>query len=145
MADDEIAVTIEDVPVTPAGGEGAAAAEPVDDLKAQVAELKAGRQREADRAANAERAAALARNQAQEAHARVATVSKQAAEREGESIDTGITAATDAIAAAKKEIRAAGEAGDYAALADAPDERRLALVRCSREGADAASHRNWPT
>jgi hypothetical protein len=133
MADDEIAVTIEN---ESNGGitaqvEGVAA-EPVDDLKAQVADLKAARQRDSDRIAAAERAAALARNQAQEASARAETVGKQAVEREGESVETGISAATAAIDSAKKEIKNAGEAGDHGAQAEAYDRLVAARARLER-------------
>lgn len=131
---DEIAVTIEndDSAFVTAEVEGKAATEPVADLKAQVAELTASRQRETDRASNAERAAALARNQAREAAAEAATVRKEAADRTGESIETGISAANDAIAAAKKDIKNAGEIGDHSAQAEAYDKLATARARLER-------------
>ncbi len=143
MADDEIAVTIADdtVPGGSSGTNGAAGADEsaVADLKAQVEESRKARQRETDRAVAAERTAALERNRASEALKQVETVRKEAADRTGESIETGISAATAAVDAAKKEIKNAGEAGDHSAQAEAYDRlatARAELVQLNRQKTD---------
>src|SRR5262245_60195050 len=105
MADDDIAVTIEEDTKTAGGGEGAERSA-ADDLQAQFAELKADRQRAQDERAAALRRAQAAETVAHQAQREVATVRTEAVEREGESIASGITAANDAIAAAKKEMKA---------------------------------------
>jgi len=134
MADDDVAVTIEEETKAPPNGAGAGETgqSAADDLQAQFADLKASRARAED-----ERAAALRRAQAAEAEVaraqrEVATVRTEAVERQGESIDSGITAATEAITAAKKEIKSAGEAGNYEALADAQDRLARASARLER-------------
>jgi hypothetical protein len=121
--EDEIKVTIEDEVKTEVIEQNSA----VDDLKAQF-QAAQQREQEASRRADQERQARLtAEREAQRAQAEARTAKTEAVESYAGNIDTAISAANAEAETAKRELRAAAEAGDFEKQADAAD--RLATAR----------------
>lgn len=147
----EIEVQIEDnpppttqveVPVEKAAAEPKA--DPVAELKAQVETAQAERERErqgreeADRRAQTERAARTAAERDRE------TARSEVSESRMSSIEAGIAAADSEIASAKREAKAAFEAGDWDRATEANDratEQRVIRQRLVEGKSDLESQR----
>ena len=119
-------------------------ADPVAELKAQVETAQAERERErqgreeADRQAQAERAARAA------AERDVETARSEMSESQMSQIESGIAAADVEIASAKREAKAAFEAGDWDRVAEANDrstEQRIIRQRLLEGKNDLESRR----
>jgi hypothetical protein len=137
MSDEEdIVVTVEDDATAPdAAGQvkqqddGAAKIQDpaVKDLAAQYKELEAEASQRAEREAAANRRAEEAHRTAQEAIREAEAAKAAARSSNADTINTALASATAEVEAAKRDIKLAGEAGDYEALADA--QERLAAAK----------------
>jgi hypothetical protein len=153
MSDDELKITIEPDEVEPAAevvvepkakneraAELAKTVDPAEELKAQVNELnslKEERAAERKRAEEAERRAAALEHEAAAAHQR-------ASDSDFSTITTALEAAQAEAEQAKKDIRAAKEAGDANAEVDAIDKLTTAkatLLRLDEAKADAETRK----
>ena len=130
MADDDIAVTIEEE--APEKDTETVVKDPVEEVGSQFKEMQARAQRAEEERAAALRRANAAEIRAQQAQREATAAKTEVIEGQSETIDSGISAATDAIESAKKEIRTAGEAGDHQAQADAYDRLAAARARLER-------------
>jgi hypothetical protein len=99
----------------------------VKDLAAQYKELEAENNQRAEREAAANRRAEEAHRAAQEAIREAEAAKAQARSSNADTINTALASATAEVEAAKRDIKLAGEAGDYEALADA--QERLAAAK----------------
>lgn len=88
-------------------------------LQEQLEAMKAAQKLVEDRAARAEADAATARREATERAREAQEAAKRATALEGDIITGGLSAAQGDLAAAKAELIRAGEAGDFAAMAEA--------------------------
>lgn len=128
--DDELVVQIAGDDASTGNGAGTEAA--VAEVDAQFKQLQADVARANEEKAQLARRAADAETAAQQAARERDTVAKELTSTRASTVDDGIASATQAIDAAKKEIKTAGEAGDYGAQADAYDRLADARSRLNR-------------
>lgn len=105
------------------------AVEPAEDL---VEQFKTQAESDKKRADAAERQSALDRQEADKARREAATARTEASESQYGSVESGIAAAQSEIESAKKEYRAASEAGDFDKQAEANDRWLTAKAKMLR-------------
>lgn len=119
MADDEIAVVVESEAQPP---DVVVNKDPADDLAAQYKELEARQRADEQRATAAEQRATAAEQKTAEAARQVQGARVEIVDSRLDTILSGISAAQTEATAAKAAYRAAMEAGDFAAAAEAQEK-----------------------
>lgn len=139
MADEEqeVVVTIESEASEAASIEKkeAAAATPPDavkELKAQYDELEAKAERDRKAREDAERRAADSARDAARLRQEATTARSQVADSQLDTIKTALAAAKSEVDTAKRDIKLAGESGDYGALAEAQERLSTAAAQALR-------------
>lgn len=113
--------------------------EDVTTLKAQLAEIKKAAEESNRRAQEAAQREAAFRQEFEKQQVEFRTASTRAGQAELDAVNNAIAAATSELASAKSELKAAGDAGDWGAIADAQERIAEAKTRVVQLG-DAKAH-----
>lgn len=113
-------------------GEAAKTPEPVDDLRKQLETLKAASEQTTARLQSTEQLAQQNAQEAAQAKQEVQQVRKELVQSNASTIENAIMAEKEAMLSARKDKRAAWEAGDYDKAAEADERGSLAAARLVR-------------
>ena len=106
--------------------------EPVEDLRNQLDTLKKQSEQATAKIQSAEQLATKRAQEAEEAHAELATVKKELVQSNASTVENAILAEKEALLSARKDRVAALQAGDYDKEAEATERGQLAAARLTR-------------